>query len=65
MYKGFTIEVKIGQARDVTATTDEPFKWFPELEKLFENFNIKELEFEIETNEEGIARKFFKIVKVG
>lgn len=64
-YKGFTINVRVGQAREVVATTDTPFQWFPELEKLFENFNIKELEFEVVTHEEGIARKFFKIIKVG
>lgn len=34
------------------AKTDDPFKWFPELEKMFEHFDVKEMRIEIDSEEE-------------
>lgn len=63
MYKGFLILVREGQAREVVASTDNPFSWFPELKLMFEHFKCKEMEFEIETTKQGIQKKIFKIIK--
>jgi hypothetical protein len=44
-------KIKKRNIADVETVSDEPFEWFPELEKLFENFNIKNLKIEIDDNE--------------
>jgi len=63
MYRGFNIIVKKGQDSELRATTNEPFKWFPELKPLFQNFNINTLEFEVKSKESKIIKNIFKIVK--
>jgi hypothetical protein len=63
MYRGFNIIVKTGEAGTLKATTDDPFKWFPELKPLFKNFDIEVLEFEVKSKEKNIIQNIFKIRK--
>ena len=52
-----------GQQKHIVDQTFDPFDWFPELNKVFKNFNIKNLEFEpdLELIDKDIARVIFKI----
>ena len=49
--KAFKIIVKKGEAEKVKESTNSPLEWFPELDRLFENFQIKKIEIELETDE--------------
>ena len=45
-YEAFQIEDELGIEK-LKAKTDEPFKWFPELEKMFENFDVEEMKIKM------------------
>jgi len=67
MYKGFAIGVKVKPlgTEEIITTTDKPFEWFPELEKLCENIpKIINIKIEIENTESQYIRKYFLIEKI-
>jgi len=35
------------------AKTDKPFEWFPELKKMFENFDIKHMAFTVQGKDDN------------
>ena len=45
-YVGFKFRLE-NNSKVLLKSTNEPFKWFPELAQLFKNFPIKDMEFEV------------------
>lgn len=61
--KALHIVVRKGQAEEVINSTDDPFQWFPELERMFtHNFKMKNLEFDLDLDEmEGMDKDIVRI----
>jgi len=49
-YKAFQI-IEDREFEQLKAQTDKPFEWFPELEKMFKHFDIKEMKIKIDNEE--------------
>jgi hypothetical protein len=48
---------------DTIAETSKPFKWFPELEPLFESPNVKKVTLDFIPSEKNVLRSYIEIIK--